>query len=100
MEGADSIFVYVALGAFEKPLDLIFLSSTSFDKFRDACARLGCNEELGVGVEMAGVESPSVEVLDSSGLGVAAPLLSWVGIRDASFLTASPRMVLIFLLRR
>ena len=49
---------------------------------------------------MAGVESPSVEVLDSSGLGVAAPLLSWVGSREASFLTASPSMVLIFLLRR
>jgi len=51
-------------------------------------------------VEMAGVESPSVDVLDSSGLGVAAPLLSWVGIRDASLRTASPSMVLMFLLRR
>lgn len=30
-------------------------------------------------METAGVDSPSVEVEDSSGLGVAAPLLSCVG---------------------
>jgi len=92
------MFVYVALGAVEKPLDRIFLSNTSFDRFRDACARLGCSVELVV--EPAGVMSPSVEVLDSSGRGVAAPLLSWVAITEASFRTASPRMVLMFLLRR
>lgn len=44
--------------------------------------------------------SPSVEVLVSSGKGVAAPLLSWVAITEASLRTASPRMVLMFLLRR
>ena len=68
------MFVYVAFGAFENPFDLIFLSKTSFDKFLDACARLGCSVEPGV--ETAGVDSPSVDVLNSSGFGVAAPLLS------------------------
>jgi len=51
-------------------------------------------------VDTAGVTSPSVEVLVSSGKGVAAPLLSWVAITEASFRTASPRTVLMFLLRR
>ena len=35
------MFVYVAFGAEEKPLDLMFLSKTSLERFRDACARLG-----------------------------------------------------------
>ena len=48
----------------------------------------------------AGVLSPSVEMTESSTDGVTAPLLSCVGIREASLRTASPRMVLMFLLRR
>ena len=92
------MFVYVAFGAVEKPLDLIFLSNTSFDRFLDACARLG--SWMDPGVETAGVDSPSVDVLDSSCWGVTAPLLSCVGIREASLRTASPSMVLMFLLRR
>ena len=72
------MFVYVALGALEKPFDLIFLSNTSFDRFREACARFG-GYSVEPGVQTAGVDSPSVEVEDSSGLGVAAPLLSCVG---------------------
>ena len=51
-------------------------------------------------VDAAGVISPSVEVLVSSWKGVAAPLLSWVAMAEASLRTASPRMVLMFLLRR
>lgn len=90
--------MYVALGAVEKPFDLMFLSKTNFDRFRDACARFGCRVEAGV--EMAGVESPSVDVVYSSPAGVTAPELSCVGMREASLRTASPRMVLMFLLRR
>lgn len=99
MLGALSIFVYVAFGAFDIPFDRIFLSSTNLDRFRDACARLG-GWKVEPGVETAGVDSPSVEVLDSSGFGVAAPLFSFVGWTEASLRTASPRMVLMFLLRR
>lgn len=58
------MFVYVAFGAFENPLDLMFLSKTNFERFLDACARLGCSVELAV--DTAGVVSPSVEVRDSS----------------------------------
>jgi hypothetical protein len=98
-EGADSILVYVADGADEKPFDLMFFSNTSFDRFLDACARLGCNAEL-LAVEHAGVLSPSVEMMDSSWKGVALPLLSCVAAEEASFRTASPRMALMFLFRR
>ena len=54
-----------------------------------------------VAVGPAGVLSPSVEAKESlSAKGVTAPLLSWVGMRDASLRIASPRIVLMFLLRR
>jgi hypothetical protein len=92
------MFVYVALGADAMPFDLKFLSRTNFDRFLDACARLGCVTEPGVDTE--GVFSPSVEMVDSSASGVAAPLLSWVVIKEASFLTASPIIALMFLFRR
>lgn len=51
-------------------------------------------------VDAAGVISPDVDAAESSGRGVAAPLFSWVAIVEASFRTASPRMVLMFLFRR
>lgn len=99
MLGALSIFVYVAFGAFDIPFARMFLSSTSFDRFRDACAKLGgCRVEPDA--EAAGVDTPSVDVEDSSRLGVTAPLFSLVGWSEASLRTASPRMVLMFLLRR
>jgi hypothetical protein len=98
MLGALSIFVYVAFGAEENPLLLIFLSKTNFDKFRDACARFGCKVEEAA--EAAGVLSPSVDVTDSSGRGVAAPELSCVAIVEASLRITSPMIVLMFLLRR
>jgi len=65
--------MYVAFGAVENPLVRIFLSKTNFDRFLEAWARLGCSVELGV--ETAGVLSPSVDMLESSGKGVTAPLL-------------------------
>jgi len=68
------MFVYVAFGADEKLLVFIFLSSTNFDRFRDACARFGCS--VAPVVDTAGVESPPVETSESSGKGVTAPLLS------------------------
>lgn len=77
----------------------MFLSSTNFDKFLEACARLGACSVV-PGVEIAGVDSPSVEMLESSGFGVAAPLFSFVGCKEASLRMASVRMVLMFLLRR
>jgi len=92
------MLVYVAFGADEKPFDLIFLSKTNLERFLEACARLGCKVELAV--ETAGVTSPAVEVSESSRKGVTAPLLSCVGIKEASFRTESPNIVLVFLLRR
>ena len=97
-EGAASMFVYVALGTFNMPLALRLFSNTSFDKFLEAWARFGWAVEPSV--EAAGVEAPSEDKPDSLLTGVAAPLLSCVGIIDDSLRTASPRIVLMFLFRR
>lgn len=98
------MFVYVALGAVTPPAPnpppggFSDFSSTSFDKLRDACARLG-----GGGFPLllvAGVEVPLVE-RPSSAAGVASPLTSCgVASAEASRLDASPTMALRFLFRR
>lgn len=115
MLGALSMLVYVATGAEDRlaassPFDpfpgtLRLFSSTSFDKLLDAWARLAvvpfAFAPLADGT--AGVEVPLVERPSSpTGAGVAAPLASaGVARRElASFRCASPRMVLMFLLRR
>lgn len=68
----------MALGVDDDSIAFMFFSNTIFERLREACARFGCSMEPGV--ETAGVDSPSsVEVLDSSMFGVAAPLLSCVG---------------------
>lgn len=112
--GALSMLVYVATGAEDRlaaspfdPFDgtLRLFSSTSLDKLLDACARLAVVPfafaplvEGTAGVEVPLVERPS----SPTGAGVAAPLASWGVARMelASFRCASPRMVLMFLLRR
>ena len=103
-DGADSTLVYVTAGVVvlfaPLPFGRKLFSSTSFDKLRDACARLGCRlEPLAdwVGVDVPLVERP----LSSICIGVAVPLLSCgVTAMDASLREASPTMVLMFLLRR
>lgn len=106
-EGADSMFVYVAVGAAPTPPGGFKLfSSTSFDKLRDAWARLGADEPLLPALPLplllvAGVEVPLVERPSSLAVGVALPLSPCgVAAREASRLEASPMIALRFLFRR
>lgn len=106
-DGADSMFVYVAVGAAPKPPGGFKLfSRTSFDKLRDAWARFGAEDPLFPPLPLpllfiAGVEVPLVERPSSLAAGVALPLSPWgVAASEASRLDASPMIALRFLLRR